>query len=243
MAREERRDVKTELDALWPQFRAVVANGESAWQSLAAALFPALLPIAAFQPVGRLRKDQDTAREIVTRVLERLHAREFSAVKKLCAAEPPPPLEAWLRVLVRHAAIDAVRDEPEFERATQRRDARWISLDTLVSMPGAVPDSLVEKRRSVLAFIAAAVARVEAVSREKTGDDVLAALATEWAIGRIHVRRLVQRGARYLAVIEAVLAGHSYPEVADQQGITRREVELTVQYVEELLAARRFAMT
>ena len=122
-------------------------------------------------------------------------------------------------------------------------DARWISLDTLVSSPGPAPDSLVEKRRAVIGFIAAAVARVEAVSREKSGDDVLAHLAAEWSVGRIHVRRLVQRGARYLAVIEAVLAGHSYPEVAEQQNITRREVELTVQYIEELLAARRFALS
>ena len=230
------------IDELWPMFRAVAQSGESAWQALAAALFPALLPIASYQPIGRMKKDRDAPPEIATRVLERLHAKEFAAIHKLCAADPPPPLEAWLRVLVRHAAIDTIRDEPEFERATERRDARWISLDTLVSTPGAAPDSLVEKRRAVIAFIAAAVARVEAVSREKSGDDVLAALATEWGIARIHVRRLVQRGARYLAVIEAVLDGHSYPEVASQQGVTRREVELTVQYVEELLAARRFAV-
>jgi hypothetical protein len=235
--------VSATLDDLWPLFRAVVASGEAAWQPLAAALFPALLKLAGHQPIGRMRNDKDAAHEISTRVLERLHRREFAAIHKLCAAEPTPKLDAWLRVLVRNAAIDAVRDAPEFERATERRDARWISLDTLVSTPGALPDSLVEKRRTVLAFIAAAVARVEAVSREKSGDDVLAALATEWGIGRIHVRRLVQRGARYLAVIDAVLAGNSYPEVAEQQAITRREVELTVQYVEELLAARRFAMT
>jgi hypothetical protein len=231
------------LDDLWPQFRAVAADGELAWKALAAALHPALLRLAAHQPIGRLRNDKDVPHEIATRVLERLHAKEFAAVKKLCAAEAAPPLEAWLRVLVKNAAIDVVRDAPEFERKTEARDARWISLDTLVSTPGALPDSLVEKRRAVLAFIATAVGRVEAVSREKSGDDVLAALAAEWAIGRIHVRRLVQRGARYLEVIEAVLAGHSYPEVAEQLGSTRREVELTVQYVEELLVARRFAMT
>lgn len=230
------------LDELWPKFRAVATDGESAWQALAAALHPVMLRLAGHQPIGRLRSDKDTAHEIATRVLERLHAREFAAIKKLCAAEHVPSLEAWLRVLVRNAAIDVVRGAPEFERKTDTRDARWISLDTLVSTPGAVPDSVAEKRRAVIAFITAAVERVNAISREKSGDDVLAAVATEWGINRIHVRRLVQRGAQYLAVIEAVLAGHSYPEVAAQQGSTRREVELTVQYIEELLAARRFAV-
>lgn len=230
------------LDELWPQFRAVASGGEPAWQALAAALHPAVLRLASHQPIGRLRNDKDATHEIATRVLERLHAREFSAIKKLCAAQNAPSLEAWLRVLVKNAAIDVVRDAPEFERKTVARDARWISLDTLASTPGAVPDSLVEKRRAVIAFITAAVERMEAVAREKSGDEVLAALATEWGINRIHVRRLVQRGARYLAVIEAVLAGYSYPEVAAQLDSTRREVELTVQYIEELLAARRFAV-
>jgi DNA-directed RNA polymerase specialized sigma24 family protein len=230
------------LEELWPRFRAVASDGEPAWQALAAALHPAVIRLASHQPIGRLKNDKDAAHEIATHVLERLHAREFAAIKKLCAAEPAPPLEAWLRVLVKNAAIDVVRRAPEFERKTDTREARWISLDTLVSTPGAPPDSLVEKRRSLLAFLTAAIARVEEVSRTKSGDDVLAHLASEWSIGRIHVRRLVQRGAQYIAVIEAVLAGHSYPEVAQQQSITRREVELTVQYVEELLAARRFAV-
>lgn len=230
-------------DTLWPQFRAVASEGEPAWKALAAALHPMLLRFAAYQPIGRLRADKDAPHEIATRVLERLHAKDFGSIKKLCAAEPSPPLEAWLRVLVRNAAIDLVRDQPEFERKTGARDARWISLDTLVSTPGAPPDSLVEKRKTVLAFITAAVSRVNEVARDKEPDDVLAVLSAEWGIARIHVRRLLQRGARYLAVIEAVLAGHSYPEVAAQQGSTRREIELTVQYVEELLAARRFAMT
>lgn len=230
------------LDDLWPQFRAVAATGETAWKDLAAALFPAVLRLASRQPIGRLRNDKDAAHEIATRVLERLHAREFAAIHKLCSVDPPPTLEAWLRVLVRNAAIDVVRDSPEFERKTQTREAGWISLATLTSSPGAAPDSLVEKRRAVISFIAAAVARVDAVAKDKPPDDVLGIVAAEWGIARIHVRRLLQRGARYLEVIEAVLAGHSYPEVAEQLGSTRREIELTVQYIEELLAARRFAL-
>jgi len=41
-------------------------------------------------------------------------------------------------------------------------------------------------------------------------------------------------------VIDAVLAGHSYPEAAELLGVSRREVELTVHSIEELLIARRF---
>ena len=55
------------------------------------------------------------------------------------------------------------------------------------------------------------------------------------------MRRLVQRGTRYLQTLDGVLAGHSYPEVAAKLGVSRREVELTVHYLEELLEARRFA--
>jgi DNA-directed RNA polymerase specialized sigma24 family protein len=229
------------IDDLWPAVRAVAERGESAWPALAAALFPLLLPIAARQPIGRLRANEDTPHEIVTRVLENLHAREFAALVKLCATAPQPALGAWLRVVVRRAAIDYMRESPEYERATARRDPRWISLATLTSSaPDRGPDSLVEKRTTLISFLRAAVARADAETRDH-GDDALARLASEWDVPRIHVRRLVQRGAQYLKVIDAVLAGHSYPEVADALGISRREVELTVFYIEELLTARRFA--
>jgi DNA-directed RNA polymerase specialized sigma24 family protein len=229
------------MDALWAQFRAVAEAGEPAWPALAAALFPVLLPIAAHQPIGRLRANDDAPREIVTRVLEGLHARELAAIRKLCAMDPPPQLGAWLRVLVRRAAIDYMRESPEYERATERRDHRWITLATLASSAAdRGPDSLVEKRSALLAFLRAAVERA-AAELAAHGEDAYARLAAEWAIPRIHVRRLAQRGEQYLRVIAAVLAGHSYPEVAEQLGVSRREVELTVHYIEELLAARRFA--
>jgi DNA-directed RNA polymerase specialized sigma24 family protein len=231
------------MDNLWTDLRAVADRGEPAWPALTAALFTALLPIAARQPIGRARANEDAPREIVTRVLEQLHAREFAAIKKLCQIDPPPTLGAWLTVVVRRAAIDYMRGSPEYERATARRDPRWISLATLTSSAAArIPDSLVQKREELLSFLRSAVARAEAEVREH-GDDALARLSTEWAIARIHVRRLVQRGAQYLKTIDAVLAGHSYPEIADALAVSRREVELTVYYIEEFLEARRFAMT
>jgi DNA-directed RNA polymerase specialized sigma24 family protein len=230
------------MDHLWPDLRAVAERGEAAWPAFAAALFPVLLPIAARQPIGRARGNEDAAREIVTRILENLHAREFAAIKKLCQLEPPPTLGAWLHVVVRRAAIDYMRGTPEYERATVRREARWISLATLTSSaPANAPNTLVQKREELLSFLRAAVARATAESRAH-GDDALARLSAEWAIPRIHVRRLVQRGAQYLTVIDAVLAGHSYPEIAEALAVSRREVELTILYIEELLAARHFAV-
>jgi DNA-directed RNA polymerase specialized sigma24 family protein len=224
------------MEALWPLVRDVAARGAPAWPALATALSPPIMPIARNQPLGRLRASEDTLR-----VLERLHARSFAAITKLCALADPPALGAWLRVVVRHAAIDFMREAPEYERATPARDARWISLATLVSVPGAQPDTLVAKRDAVLAFLRDAVARADADHAER-GDDAIAELAATWSIARIHARRLVQRGGDYVRVLIAVLSGHSYPETAEALDMTRREVELTVQYVEEFLAARRFAI-
>ena len=228
-------------ESLWPLFRAVAETGEAAWPALLAALEPVLLPMASHQPIGRLRAQEDSPREILIRVLERLHARDFAAVLKLCAMDPVPQLQAWLRVIVRRSAIDYMRESPEYERATAARDNRWISLATLTSVvaDGGL-DSLAEKREQLLAFVRAAVERAEAEFRDH-GDDAFGRLASEWDIPRIHVRRLVQRGTRYLQTLDGVLAGHSYPEVAAKLGVSRREVELTVHYLEELLEARRFA--
>src|SRR5690348_1499804 len=103
--------------------------------------------MAKRQPIGRLRDREDTPREIVTRVLARLHARDYAAIHKLCALEPAPELEAWLRVLVRRSAIDYMRESPEFERGNAKREHRWISLATLSSnAPMQGPDSLAGKR-------------------------------------------------------------------------------------------------
>lgn len=229
------------MDHLWDGFHAVAARGEARWHAFAAELFPVLTKIAAGQPTGRLRAHADTPREIATRVLENLHARDFAAIRKLCATEPPPPLGAWLHVVVRRAAIDYMRASPEYQRATAKRDHRWISLATLSSsIPNNGTDSLVEKREAVLGFLRAAVERARA-AWEAHGEDAYGMLALEWDVARIHTRRLCQRGTLYLQVISAVLAGHSYVEIAQALAISRRDVELTVLYIEELLAARKFA--
>jgi DNA-directed RNA polymerase specialized sigma24 family protein len=226
---------------LWTLLRAVAETGASAWPALLVELEPTLVAFARRQPIGRLRDREDTPRDIATRALTRLHAREFTAIKKLCALEPPPELRAWLRVVVRRSAIDYMRESPEFERGNANRPHRWISLATLSSgaaAPG--PDSLAEKRTLVLSFVRDMVERA-AAELEARGDDAISRLALDWKVERIHVRRLIARRKRYLEVLGSVLEGRSYPEIAEAIGITRREVELTVRYLEELLAARGFA--
>jgi DNA-directed RNA polymerase specialized sigma24 family protein len=227
---------------LWQLLGEVAKTGETAWPTLLTVLEPELAQMAKRQPIGRLRDREDSPREIVTRAIARLHARQYAAIKKLVELDPPPELQAWLRVLVRRSAIDYMRESPEYERATKKRDHRWISLATLSSSQGpaaALPDSLAEKRDQVTAFVRAAAERAAAEKRDH-GDDAIARLALEWKIGRIQVRRLIARGEQYVTVLAAVLAGFSYPEVADKLGLSRREVELTVRYLEELLHARGF---
>jgi hypothetical protein len=224
---------------LWPLFRAVADTGAPAWPALAAELEPELVALAKRQPIGRLRDGEDSPREIVTRVLARLHAGEFATVKRLCSLDPSPVLQAWLRVLVRRSAIDFMRDSPEYVRGRADRADRWISLASLSSaVPAAHPDSLADKRAELLAYVRAMVDRA---ARADAGDDAITRLALEWKVERIHVRRLFAHGARYVDVLDGVLAGHSYPEVAAALTITRREVELTVRCLEDLLAARGFA--
>lgn len=225
---------------IWALLRAVARDGNAAWAALLVALEPDLEGIARHQPIGRLRDREDTPREIVTRVIARLHAHDFQAIKKLCAQPDPPAAGAWLRVLVRRSAIDYMRETPEFERGTAAREHRWISLSSLSSgEPAPAPDSLVEKRRDVIRFVTEAVERATAEQRAH-GDNAIGRLAAEWKIGRAHVRRLIARGPQYLAVLDQVFAGKTYPEVAKALDMTRREVELTVGYLEELMRERGF---
>ena len=224
---------------LWELLRAVAARGESEWGALLVALEPQIAQIARRQPIGRLRDQEDSPREIVTRVIARMHGNEFAAIKKLCSQDPAPALGAWLRVLVRRSAIDYMRESPEFERGNSTREHRWISLSTLRSDASRAPDSLAEKRKEVQRFLRETVERATAEHREH-GDEALGRLAAAWKVPRVHVRRVIARGAQYLAVLDAVLEGCTYPEVADRLDMTRREVELTVRYIEELLRERGF---
>jgi len=98
---------------LWELFRSVARDGDAAWPALLVRLEPELLAFARRQPIGRLRDRDDSPREISSRVFARLYARDYAAIRALCASEPPPVLRAWLRVIVRRSAIDYMRESPE----------------------------------------------------------------------------------------------------------------------------------
>src|SRR5262249_8450175 len=152
--------------------RTVAETGGTAWPPLLEVLEPELSIMARRQPIGRLRDREDSPREIVTRAIARLHAREFAAIKKLAAMEPPPELQAWLRVLVRRSAIDYMRESPEYQRGNANRADKWITLASLSSSGQAAPapDSLAEKREAVMRFVRDAAERASA-ERSEHGDD------------------------------------------------------------------------
>lgn len=224
-------------EAVGRHLRDAAEGNATAWQTAQAALHPELVRLARRQPIGRLKDDRDSAHDVAARVLERIHANEFRALKRLFASETEPVLQAWIRVLVRTTAIDLMRTHSEYQR---QRDGvgGWISLVSLASNPGAVvPSSLVEKQREVERFLANAVDEAKQLDGN---DDASTVLAARWQIENVHVRRLLQKGSRYLPVLQRVLAGQSHGEVADALSLTRREIELTVGYIEEFLAARGF---
>lgn len=221
--------------------RAVAREGAQAWPALASALDVLVTRLARNQPIGRLRKDVDAVREVSAGVLARLHANEFRAIHRYVESDPPPPIEAWLRLIVRTTAIDVLRRHGDYVRAGVEREAGWVSLVSFVSGErGREPSSLEAKRREVESFLAAALERAREV-HARAGAEGALQLAITWQVEPLHVRRLITKGERYLPVLRLVLAGHSYPEVAAQLSVTRREVELVVEYIEALLHARGFA--
>jgi DNA-directed RNA polymerase specialized sigma24 family protein len=221
---------------------AAVARGDDgAWGRLLAALAPELEAIARSAPIGRLRGDVDAQRDVIAAVIAKLHRDDHAVLKKLVAQPDPPPLQAWMRLLVRRAAIDVMRGRPEFVRGGELRAAGWLSLATLATRDGAEPpSSLAQKRREVEQFVARA-ARDARAALEEHGAEAATKLASAWQVGVVHTRRLIKRIDDYEGVLAMILAGHTHAEIATHLGRTVREVELVVSYLEELCHARGFA--
>ena len=152
-----------------------------------------------------------------------------------------PDGEAWVRVLVRSAAIDVMRGRPEFRRGGGEREHGWFSLATLVTRDGMrAPDTLAAKQREVERFMSESVrAAKEAMAGRPSS--AASSLAERWRIPVLHTRRLVKKVELYEPILQRVLAGQSYPEVASALELSRREVELVIGYIEELFHARGFA--
>lgn len=220
---------------------AIVDGEAGAWEALQAVVHGELVRLARLQPIGRLRGDVDAAHEIALRVLDRMHARELAAIRRWAASEVRAPVRAWIRVLVRTTAIDYMRQHADYVRGSTQRAPGWVSLATWASRPGAQePPSLLEKRRDLERFIARVLE--DATRAQASSDDPVSTLALAWKVAPIHARRVLKHGARYAPVLELVLAGYSYPEIAAKLACSRREVELVVEYIEELVAVRGFAV-
>ncbi len=218
----------------------VAAGNPEAWEQLLALLSPLVERCSRAQPIGRLRDDEDAVRDIVAKVIAKLHANEHRTIKKFVEKEDPPPLEAWIRVLVRSAAIDVMRAHPEFVRGSKKREPGWLSLATLVTREGPAPNTLAAKQREVETFLAQSM-REAREELERSPSDAAANLAAAWKIPVLHTRRLVKRVDVYERVLDHVLAGPSYVEVAAELRMSRREVELVVGYIEEFFHCRGFA--
>lgn len=223
------------------QLKEVAEGQEGAWGELLVSLSPVLEGLARRQPLGRLRDDEDIQRDIVTKVIGKLHAGENRVVKKFVDHETPPPLKAWIRVLVRSAAIDVMRGRPEFQRGNKEKLPHWFSLATLVTSDGVQrPDSIEAKQREVEKFMTKAVESTRQALADDT-EGAVAHLAREWNIPPVHTRRIVKRVDHYPVVLSMVLAGHTYVEIAESIALSRREVALMVEYIEEFFHACGFA--
>lgn len=219
-----------------------LARGGDVWEKLLETLHPELERIARNQPLGRLRDDVDVHRDIVTKAIDKLHKDEHKAIIRFVNHDKPPPLEAWVRVLVRNAAIDVMRARPEYIRGRQGDKPGWLSLATLATVDGVKPpDSIVAKRREVESFLNNAIAAARSLIESIGSVDAVDKLAEEWNIPTLHTRRLVNKIDVFKPVLSLVLAGHNHTEIAAELGLSRREVELVIGYLEQFFHASGFA--
>lgn len=143
--------------------------------------------------------------------------------------------------MVRSAAIDVMRGQPEFQRGYENQLPGWFSLATLVTADGSgQPNSLEAKQREAERFMTKAVELARKATLEH-GEQAATELARAWNVGLVHTRRLIKRMDYYPPVLAMVLEGHTYGEIALALGPSRREIELIVSYIEEFYRARGFA--
>jgi DNA-directed RNA polymerase specialized sigma24 family protein len=171
----------------------------------------------------------------VVAVFEKLSSRDFRTLSRYAGMAARPSFEGWIRRVVRSCAIDYLRRHPEYRRTEtgEATNDRWVSLATLTSAAGVPADSAAAKRREVLDALAKTVAAVAAADTEGAAD-----LARQWRIAPVHTQRVAERGDRMVEVVELLFQGHRHGAIADQLGLSRREVELAIQHVEQLLTAR-----
>lgn len=209
---------------------------DEAWPALMLGLEPKLRALVRYERIGRLREREDDLRNIVVDVFEKLSRERFRVLTGYFAYPRRPGFRGWVRAVLRTTAIDYLRRHAEYSRDPEA-ESRWVKLATLTSgIEGDTAGSLNARRRQVLCDLAeAAVAAREAVAGD---DDAIGELARTWKVAPLHVRRLVAKGQLYHPAFELALAGHTQAEIASRLGVTRREIELVIQYAEEFLHLR-----
>ena len=219
----------------------VGAGDRPAWPELMAALEPKLQILVRYQKIGRLRSREDDLRNVVVAVFEKLASRDFAALRRFSEMTGRPSFEAWIRRVMRSVAIDYLRGHAEYRRTGTRSSERgsadrWVSLLTYTTGVGAIaPDSAAQRRREVLAALAETVAVCAGV---RAGDAEAETVAAQLGLAPLHVRRIAKRGPRMQDVVSLLFEGYRHGSIADQLGLSRREVELAIKHVEELLVAR-----
>ncbi len=218
------------------------AGDRTAWPELMAALEPKLQVLVRYQKIGRLRSRDEDLRNVVVAVFDKLERRDFEALRRFAAMDGRPSFEAWIRRVLRSVAIDYLRGHAEYRRGDtgSGSNPQWVSLATLssgdtASLLAAGVSSGLERRREVLAALAATVAACKDVAGHA---ETIAAVAEKLRLDPLHVRRAAERGPRMQEVVELLFAGHRHDSIADLLGLSRREVELAVKHAEELLVAR-----
>lgn len=213
---------------------ASVVEDAQHWPQFVAALHPRATELARVQPIGRLRNQPDDLREIALRVVAKLHRDHHRVLASYFAKPDRPSFRAWIRRVVASSALDYLRQYPEFRRTADSGD-RWVDLVSVASQcGGANPNaSIDEKRQQVLLDLQGLLDAVCPAT-----DEQLPALAARWNVSVPSLRRLRKRSSHAVPVFRAALAGLSQRETADSLGLSRRDVELTLAYVEELLRER-----
>ena len=125
-----------------------LAGDDRAWTALAGRVHAVVLATCASLRVREgltFLADDELAREVAVRVLDRLRENDFAALRSFAAVSERYPtadeqhFERWLRVVVKRLRIDYLRSLPEYQRVRSGdgRELRVITLAELTDDTGA----------------------------------------------------------------------------------------------------------
>lgn len=137
-----------------------LAGDEGAWTALAGRVHAMVMATCSSLRVREgltFLADDELAREVAVRVLDRLREHDFAALRSFAAVSERYPVsddqhfERWLRVVVKRLRVDYLRSLPEYQRVRSGngRELRAITLAALTDDAGAdkAPADRAEVRR------------------------------------------------------------------------------------------------